>query len=189
MTVHQPSTDIYQKFDRLFLLVEGQLAFQGEASLAADYFKFNFGLDCLEIENDASFLIDRTHPQKNSNRNRYDEYFSTYEKKIVPSVEDEISAVPKGAPKKRKSNKSSFTTLKILLERDLINIWRNPRLFKSRFLQSIFLGLFLGGIYFKAGSAEYSSPSGWHAIVGLMFFLTISVFMSGLAPVSVIFPQ
>ena len=38
MTIHQPNTDIYNKFDRLFLMVEGQFVYQGPANRAVDYF-------------------------------------------------------------------------------------------------------------------------------------------------------
>jgi ABC-type multidrug transport system ATPase subunit len=38
MTIHQPSSDIYQLFDRLILLVAGKLVYQGSASEAEGYF-------------------------------------------------------------------------------------------------------------------------------------------------------
>ena len=32
MTIHQPNSDIYDLFDRLFLLVEGKMVYQGPSS-------------------------------------------------------------------------------------------------------------------------------------------------------------
>jgi ABC-type multidrug transport system ATPase subunit len=46
MTIHQPSSDIFAKFDKLFLMVEGKLVYQGEASKALNYFSSNFSLAC-----------------------------------------------------------------------------------------------------------------------------------------------
>lgn len=53
MTIHQPSTDIYNKFDRLFLMVEGEFAYQGAADAAENYFKNNFNWHCDTFVNTA----------------------------------------------------------------------------------------------------------------------------------------
>jgi ABC-type multidrug transport system ATPase subunit len=38
MTIHQPSQDIYQKFDKLMLMLEGKLIYQGPSNKAVEYF-------------------------------------------------------------------------------------------------------------------------------------------------------
>lgn len=38
MTIHQPNSDIFAKFDRLFVMVEGKMVYQGSPQLALDYF-------------------------------------------------------------------------------------------------------------------------------------------------------
>jgi len=75
-----------------------------------------------------------------------------------------------------------------LVKRDFINIIRNPMLFKSRFIQSIFLGLFMGGVYFNAGRKDYITQTNWVAIIGFFFFSAIGSLMSALAPMSLVFP-
>jgi ABC-type multidrug transport system ATPase subunit len=37
-TIHQPSSDIFEKFDKLYLLAEGRLAFCGESTDGPKYF-------------------------------------------------------------------------------------------------------------------------------------------------------
>ena len=37
-TIHQPSSDIFQMFDKLYLLAEGRLAFSGGRDEALDFF-------------------------------------------------------------------------------------------------------------------------------------------------------
>jgi ABC-type multidrug transport system ATPase subunit len=51
MTIHQPNSDIYAMFDRLFLMVEGRIVYQGPASTAMDYFSSNFGVECPTYQN------------------------------------------------------------------------------------------------------------------------------------------
>lgn len=46
MTIHQPGTDIYELFDRLFLMVEGKMVYQGAADKAVLYFERHFNLKC-----------------------------------------------------------------------------------------------------------------------------------------------
>ena len=38
MTIHQPSSDIFKFFDRLFLLAEGKIVYQGDSFQALNYF-------------------------------------------------------------------------------------------------------------------------------------------------------
>ena len=49
MTIHQPNAEIYEQFDKIFLMVEGNLIYQGPAKKAVDYFSFHFDLTCKEF--------------------------------------------------------------------------------------------------------------------------------------------
>jgi ABC-type multidrug transport system ATPase subunit len=46
MTIHQPNSEIFELFDRLVLLVEGKIIYQGNREKATDYFGRSFGLRC-----------------------------------------------------------------------------------------------------------------------------------------------
>ena len=74
------------------------------------------------------------------------------------------------------------------MKRDLVNIIRNPLLFRSRIVQSIALGLYIGGVYFGAGKRDYMTQSGWYSIIGFFFFHCIGALMSALTPISLVFP-
>ena len=37
-TIHQPSSEIYERFDRLFLMAEGRVAYAGDSIMAYDFF-------------------------------------------------------------------------------------------------------------------------------------------------------
>ena len=45
MTIHQPSSQIFNMFDKLLLLCEGEVAYYGDVKACADYFT-SFDLPC-----------------------------------------------------------------------------------------------------------------------------------------------
>ena len=61
------------------------------------------------------------------------------------------------------------TVFSALLGRDVLNIFRNPLLFKARLIQYLFLGLYLGGLCFDIGTRSYTDNLGWRAMIGLQF--------------------
>lgn len=59
-TLHQPSSDIYMKFDKLLLLCDGHVMYNGPASKAVDYFaKRNFV--CPALSNPADYFMELLH--------------------------------------------------------------------------------------------------------------------------------
>eukprot|EP01135_Chromosphaera_perkinsii_P010280 Nk52_evm22s2085 gene=Nk52_evmTU22s2085 len=56
-TIHQPSGEIFQLFDRLLLLVLGEVVYEGERRLAVDYFR-NFGYALPPGMNPSDYLMD-----------------------------------------------------------------------------------------------------------------------------------
>lgn len=73
----------------------------------------------------------------------------------------------------------------------------NPLVFRARIMQSIILGLLIGGVYWKIGHDYYYLDSqgnivpnvDYFTLTGLLFFFSISGLMSSLSPVSIVFPK
>ena len=57
-TIHQPSSDIFQNFDDLYLMAEGRLAYSGSLNSAIDFFAGQ-GFVCPETFNPADFYINK----------------------------------------------------------------------------------------------------------------------------------
>lgn len=55
-TIHQPSSQAFNLFDKLILMSEGRIIYQGEASEATDYFK-KIGYVCPRFCNPADFFL------------------------------------------------------------------------------------------------------------------------------------
>jgi ABC-type multidrug transport system permease subunit len=85
--------------------------------------------------------------------------------------------------------------LSAIIKRDFLNTARNPMVVKSRIVMSIVLGLFIGGVYWKIGSnyVNATNPNvrtvDFMTLSGLLFFLSMTSFMSSLSPVSIVFPK
>lgn len=79
----------------------------------------------------------------------------------------------------------SFGTL---VKRDFKNVIRNPMLIKLRIIQTIFMGIYAGGLYCKF-SGDYTNVTNWQALTGYFFFLSINMLMLALAPVQLVFPS
>ena len=79
MTIHQPNTEIFNLFDRLILMVEGRLIYQGPKDEATGYFSRNFKLACPEFSNPADYFMSIMHHESSENKARYPEYFRCYD--------------------------------------------------------------------------------------------------------------
>ena len=55
-TIHQPSTDIFEMFDRLMLMVSGKIIYFNEASKAVTYFA-SINYSCPEESNPADYFM------------------------------------------------------------------------------------------------------------------------------------
>ena len=82
--------------------------------------------------------------------------------------------------------------MKALLKRDVINILRNPIILKARIIQTLFLGIFIGGLFFNAGR-DYTGQTSQNdansrALIGCLFFFTINNLMMALSAVVLTFP-
>lgn len=55
-TIHQPNSDIYERFDRLMLLAKGKIIYFNAADKAVDYFG-NIGFQCPDLSNPADYFM------------------------------------------------------------------------------------------------------------------------------------
>jgi ABC-type multidrug transport system permease subunit len=82
-----------------------------------------------------------------------------------------------------------MNTLKQLIKRDSINNIRNPTLVKSRFIQILYLTIYIGGLYFNAGRKDYTDRISWITITGFLFFVTLDILFQAMMPIALVFPS
>lgn len=168
-------------------MVEGRFIYQGPAKNAPDYFGRNFGLYCPEFANPADYFMTLMHHENPKNVKRYPAYFEAYDKHCAPEIEEEMKQENTSEFGKRDIEVSFAASMKVLVHRDFLNVIRNPMLVKMRFVQTVFISLYAGWLYYQF-SGDYVNMLNWRALTGFFFFLTINITMIALAPVELVFP-
>ena len=91
-TIHQPNADIFEQFDRLLLLVEGNLIYQGQCANSLKYFE-NMGYPVPKFTNPADYFMDIMHIEFDPENveTRYQNFYQTYNRELKDVVTEEIS--------------------------------------------------------------------------------------------------
>ena len=158
-TIHQPSSDILRLFDDLIILNHGKIIYQGEVNNLVNYFD-NLGYKCPEYTNPSDYLFmtilnpldfQNINDEKNDfsleKKNKFflDSYInSEMEKNINNKCEQINSNIIELSKKNKKYVPSVGLQFKYLLKRHLNNIMRDKAILRTKFGQSIILGLIIG---------------------------------------------
>ena len=178
-TIHQPSSEIFALFDKLNLLVKGEVAYLGPAKDSIDFFG-NLGSPCPTYTNPADFFMtllqtftpeDVTRTQKFVAASKEVTVARLAQQKIDSSA-DAGDLEPITSP----DRPPFFVQLGELTKRNWIVTTRNPLSFRARIGQTVFMSLLVGCVYYKL-TFTYGSSSDR---VGGLFYITVSQVMSSL---------
>ncbi|TKR65344.1 hypothetical protein L596_025759 [Steinernema carpocapsae] len=154
-TIHQPASQVFELFDKLFLMAEGRVVFTGTTLGAEDMFaQWGYPLPM--------------------NFNPGDHYISTLARlcdNFVCSNEGkEVLELCDGGDDDRRSTVSSYygvdhnrgykatytQQLRALLQRSFKGITREPELFKFRLIETLLVGIIIGSLYFQIPVNQYT---------------------------------
>lgn len=179
-TIHQPSSQIFNKFDKLLLLAEGQIAYHGKASDAISFFS-SINYPCPENYNPADHFIQILAEEESRKKTKLIcDQFS--ESEIAQEMRAEVKAIETNVQDEDKNSRTNddiykaswFEQLSALIWRQTIATLRNPMTSTVKIVRAIIVGLILGTIYW----GQEMNQDGIKNIMGLLFIIVIDASFS-----------
>ncbi|XP_039632298.1 ATP-binding cassette sub-family G member 4-like [Polypterus senegalus] len=200
-TIHQPSAEIFEMFDKVYILCQGQCIYDGTVPYLPT-FLMSFGLHCPAHHNPADFIIkvasgiygDMTPTLVNAVKNGMS---TTEQQKSISSRKESVSphhsqypieSTPTQDLDPMENNMyvaSTLTQFCILFKRSFISDYRDPMLTLVRFVFHIVIGLLFGLVYLNIGNnAQKVSYN-----LGFIFLSVLFIVFTAQAPTVLTFPM
>uniref|UniRef100_A0A8C4SRE8 ATP-binding cassette sub-family G member 4-like n=1 Tax=Erpetoichthys calabaricus TaxID=27687 RepID=A0A8C4SRE8_ERPCA len=170
-TIHQPSAEIFEMFDKVYILCQGQCIYNGTVPHLTT-FLMSLGLHCPAHHNPADFII-----------------------KVASGIYGDMTPALVNAVKNGMSTDldpmgnnmyvaSTLTQFCILFKRSFISDYRDPMLTLVRFVFHIVIGLLFGLVYLNIGNnAQKVSYN-----MGFIFLSVLFIVFTAQAPTVLTFP-
>eukprot|EP01133_Synstelium_polycarpum_P012624 gene12624-14819_t len=187
-TMHQPRADIFQLFDSVLLLSKGTIAYFGPTQRVLTHFA-SLGHECPDDVNPPDYLLDlitvdcRTDEIRAESSARLATLLDGFRSSAVHADNMVANASPSG-PNGRKEgafsieshNTSGFTQTWLLYHRALLNMMRDKTVVAARILETLLIGLIIGGIFYQLpgdASGIKSRISAFYIVIILQPYLII----------------
>ncbi|GLB42433.1 putative ABC transporter superfamily, ABCG family. PDR (TC 3.A.1.205) subfamily protein [Lyophyllum shimeji] len=175
-TIHQPSAELFQAFDRLLLLRKGgQTVYFGDlghnATTLISYFERNGSRRCEPDENPAEFMLDviGAGATATSDRDWHGIWKNSSEAEKTQRDLETIHVEGRRRPPVKATFRTQFATpwyhqLKELVFRGFRAYWRDPTYIMAKTVLNIFAGLFIGFTFFKSKNTQQGTQNQLFAV-------------------------
>ncbi|KAK8931097.1 ABC transporter G family member 11 [Platanthera zijinensis] len=192
ISIHQPSSEVFELFDNLCLLCSGTTVYFGPTSLTAQFFAAN-GFPCPQMRNpcdhflrtiNKDFDMNKNYVNKQNTKEAIDILTNSYNSSNI--YQDVLSQVAQirsmaGDLLKKGERAGFITQCLVLTRRSSVNMWRDLGYYRLRLLVYIIICLSIGTLFFDIGS-DYGSIqarcSMLSYISGYLTFMAIGGFPS-----------
>ncbi|KAL4512260.1 hypothetical protein ABPG72_005262 [Tetrahymena utriculariae] len=197
MSIHSPNQDLWELFDQVILMAQGRFVYQGRKSKMQGYFE-NLGYICPTYMCQPDYYLSLL-TQNNEEDSCQDEkkaavmetLFNSYDQKIQNEIISQINQTQVFREMHTQKVKNSlFFQTKQIASRNLIKIFRDPLLIKSRILQTIAMSVIFGLIYLN--QPKISSDLSIRRINdrnGIMFMDMMNNFMNAMMGIIISYPS
>ncbi|KDQ33995.1 hypothetical protein PLEOSDRAFT_1091717 [Pleurotus ostreatus PC15] len=164
-TIHQPSSLLFESFDRLLLLERGgETVYFGDigpdSKVIRDYFARE-GAPCPSNANPAEFMLEAIGAGVSArigSRDWKDIWLDSPEyQKVLQEIED-IKRTALALPVDNETTTSTYATpfwyqLKVVVQRNNLSLWRNPEYIFSRLFACVFISFFISLTFLQLGTS------------------------------------
>lgn len=185
-TIHQPSSEIFQLFDRVACLAEGRTCYFDSVNRLPKYME-QLGHPVTTYTNPADHILFFVQSQTKENLALFNEAWATEEQKVILPQIEEARASASALPPSTIHRKSCLSQLGFLVQRELREVFRNKIGLVMRFGVNAFMGLLFAFI-FKGVGAKDNETGGIHGHFGAICNLMIGTMFSSAQPLLLQFP-
>lgn len=201
-TIHQPSSEIMARFDKVICLCEGNVVYDGPPEAIPQYFS-EIGFPPPELTNPADHLmaivnedsvkIEALRQGENIERGEFfkievKEKFKNRLKKFIETYEEKSQKIPKEKCTEEEWNflvknppKVKFcSVLCILLKRNLSYFFRNKKVFVTKVIQSLVFSLITIVLYNNMKSPKEETVGAIQDRTGMIFNTVSTIGFSGI---------
>ena len=173
-TIHQPSMDIFNMFDKLMILQKGRCMYFGDAQHSLNYFAGK-GYPAPKKGIPVDYFIDLS---VKGDERLIKTFNNGYNNEIEPEIHETIKTVPNNPINTHIQKIGFYKEFKLLIIRDFKLFIRTPLTFKIKLGQTFFLTLLFCLMYGGIEDIDPADPNTILDRVGCFFFLSVDQFMT-----------
>jgi len=199
-SIHQPSSRLFEMFDDLYVLADGQCLYSGPIQDMTAVFD-KAGFSCPKYYNRADFAVEVACKERGgdieqlianneldfhvSGNHRIDYAINEETSMLRPAANAVETTIPIATDKSRSRYRVPFARqITVLLKRAMLCTLRDLHLAQLRLATHIAIGLFLGGVYHDIGN----EASKVHSSTAFLMYAMMFLFFANLFPFVHSFP-
>lgn len=172
-TIHQPSEEVFNLFDKVLILVEGRTVYFGSPGGALQHYS-SLSLQCPRDESPPDFFMRcvATDAGEDADRQQAKQNVETLLKALPPLATPDMPK--KFDPKVESLKGSGVVALLTLVRREFLIRRRSKILFKAAIARTLFMAILLGLLYWQLPNDQDS----WQSVLGVLNMIMINTFMT-----------
>ena len=161
ISIHQPSGYLFYNFQEILFMSKGVVIHDGPPGMVQQHFE-QLGYTKLDVSSVPEFAIDICQVIENPKRVN------------PPILPHSVSSIDEIEAAVEKTIQDVCFTFLPILRREFIQNTRNPTVLKTRLLQSVIFGIFVGLLFFQLGYEQVDVQNK----TGALFFIILNQIMS-----------